>query len=180
MMTGSAARDERGASLVEASLSMLIIGIVGIVAVAWLAAAGRSDQAQEGAATSSDSLREAKAQIVTELRFADSISDDPAHTNQYKVTVWIDSLSQGTRGTPDTGIGEWVTWEFTSEGKLKRVTDAPGAQWEEVARGLVVGVDGSGFSFPSPGVVGIRLVAAALSSGSAPQTIETQVRLRNA
>lgn len=180
MSTRTASRDDRGTSLVEASLSMLIIGILGIVAVAWLSAAGRSDQAQEGAAASSDALREAKASIVTELRFADSISTNPALTNTSRVTVWIDSLTAGTQGAADAGIGEWVTWEITTDGRLMRITDAAGAEWQQVTRGLVTGTGGSAFSYPSAGIVGIRLVAASAALGASPQTIETQVRLRNA
>lgn len=171
--------DDRGVSLVEVAISMLILSMVGVAAITWLMAAGTSDRFQEDAAASVDALRQGKVALVSELRFGDALSTDPDLTNDLVVTVWIDRVDAGQEGTPEPGVGEWVTWEITQDGRLVRTTDIEGDPPLEVVRGLVVGDGGSGFSYPAPGVVGIRLVADALPSRASEQTIQTQVRLRN-
>ncbi len=182
-MRPRAARDA-GLTLLELSVSMFISLLVLALMGAWILSANRMERYQGEVKDSLDEIRVAKDYFVREIRFANGLSVDAAKTNAHKVTFWVDSPTQGTRGLPDVGIGEWVTWEFTSDGRLLRSTDRPGDQIVTEARGLVynaAGAPGSAFTYPTAGAVAIRLVANMDSSGgAAPEVIETQVTLRNA
>ncbi len=181
MSTVARPSGERGTSVIELSVSMFIIGVVGLIMVAWMAAAGRTTQTQEDVTSSLDALREAKSQLVRELRFADELAVDSTLSNAHEVTIWIDSVDGGEVGVAD--LGEWITWKITAEGTLVRTTDGPDDVPVEVTRGLVFDVDGgpesSVFTYPAVGVVGIHFVAQTVDSRTSPQTIETQVRVRN-
>jgi Tfp pilus assembly protein PilW len=177
-------RREAGLSLVELGVSMFISMLVLALMGAWIVSANRMERFQGEAAQSLDEIRVAKDLLVKELRFANGLSVDTAKTNLHKVTFWVDSATQGTRGQPDAGIGEWVTWELTTDGRLLRSTDKTGDPITTQARGLVynsAGAPGSAFTYPVATAVGIRLVADMdPSGGAAAEVIETRVTLRNA
>lgn len=177
-------RQEAGLSLVELAVSMFVTMLVLALMGTWIVSANRMEAYQGEVTESLDQIRIAKDFLIRELRFANGLSTDAAKTNLHKLTFWVDNRTQGTRGQPDAGIGEWVTWELTSDGRLLRSTDKPGDPTVTQARGLVynsTGAPGSAFTYPDTTVVTIRLVADVLpSAGAGAETIETQVTLRNA
>ena len=173
-----------GFSLVELSVSVFITLLVLALMGTWIVSANRMERYQGEVQGSLDEIRVAKDLLVKELRFANGLSLDTTKTNAHRLTFWVDSRTEGTRGEPDTGIGEWVTWQLTSDGRLVRSTDKPGDAVVPQARGLVynsAGAPGCAFTYPAAATVGLRLVAdLEPSSGAGAEVIETQVTLRNA
>lgn len=178
-------RGDRGVTLVEMMIATFLTAIIAAMMISWIVTVARGDQFQLEAEDSLANMRVAKSRLVKELRFAHAVSEDETLTNAHKVTVWIDSRVQGTPGSPDYGIGEFVTWEILSDGRLVRITDVPGDSFGHMAEGLVYDADAaegsSYFAYPAPDAVSITLVADVdSSSGPDPQTIRTEVVLRNA
>lgn len=175
---------DAGLSLVELAISLFVTMVVLSLMGVWIVSANRMERYQGEVKEALDEIRTAKAMVVKELRFANGLSSDPTKTNTHQVTFWVDSRTQGTPGQPDTGIGEWVTWQITSDGRLLRTTDKPGDPIVPQAWGLVynsAGAPGSAFTYPSAATVAIRLVADLdPSGGAAAEVIETSVTLRNA
>ncbi len=184
MMRLVRARDE-GITVVELLIAALITAILGGMMISWIMGVSNSDKFHRESNQALDEMRTAKARLVKELRFAHAVSTDPLLTDAHKVTVWIDDPVAGTVGTPDAGIGEFVTWEITADGKLTRSTDVAGSSTQLHATGLVYDAlaapGSSAFGYPTAEIVTIALVADVNSStGPQPQSIQTQVRLRNA
>jgi type II secretory pathway component PulJ len=163
--------DDRGLSVAELGVSLVITAIASVVMVAWVVAVTRTDQLHQADDNAMQQLRIAKEKITRDLRRAEALTvADPQ-----QVTVWLDDDRDGA-----VDGGELVTWMVTQDGNLVRSTDLePGTT--EVERLSYR----TGFRFDAtvPGdveTVGIELVALVESGGGLEErVIQTDVYLRN-
>ena len=176
-------RRDSGVSLTELMITMVIVAILGSIMVSWIVGLGNANKITTETQLVLDDMRFAKSQLVKEIRFADGViaGSSDAHT----LTLWLDDPAVGVQGSVDASIGEVVTWEIHSDGRLSRDTDLPAQTPEDRAAYLVydgaAAAGSSFFTYPSSITVEIELVADVDgSSGPSARTVRTEVHLRNA
>jgi prepilin-type N-terminal cleavage/methylation domain-containing protein len=164
-------RADRGMTLVELLVAMLLAAFVAGAVVTWMMSAVRAADHHRDDDRAVQDLRQAKERLTRELRMAAELQGASAGT----VVVWIDDNSNG-----EIDAGEVVTWGITEDGELVRSTDA-GDQWV-VMRNLVPA--DSGFTFDAGSVEDIRTIGVVLVTsverGGAARSMTTQIFLRNA
>lgn len=165
-------RSAGGFSLIELIVGAAVAAIATAIVVAWIVAATRVDLDQENEFEGLNELRNAKAVMTKEVRFADG---SLIATNPDSVEVWVDLDDSGTG--PDS-TGEHVIWRILTD-DLVRYTDndlTTSVTWVEdlVAAESSIAVTGT--------VVDIQLaVAVAQGAVGVPntRTIKTSVTMRN-
>lgn len=172
---GQLLRDERGASIIEIGVSLVITSIMAVAMVNWMSTAGAAAVLHSNDDAVVQDLRLAKERITRELRVAQSVS--VATPDQ--VTVWVDHDGDGF-----ADVGETITWVISTDGTLSRWTDA-GDQQVQVS-GLVYADSGFGYDDPDAAEVtsiwiGLVATLPPRESGAEPgqRSISTQVHLRN-
>ena len=165
-------RDDRGMSILELMVGMLVASIAIAVVFAWLIAATRVDLNQEADFAGLNELRFAKSQMTKELRFADG---SLTASNPESIEVWIDVDDNGTG--PDS-TGERVIFRIL-DGDLIRYTDDDLG----TAVTLVSDLDTSNSSLTLTGSVADIVLSVNVEQGATAnlsgRTIETSVTLRN-
>lgn len=120
--------DDRGITLTEMVVAMMVSAIVMTATVVWLSAVLRTDEAQADRLDSIEELRKAKGQITRELRFAKEVIDPPATDDA--ITFWLDG---GTKDLKEPG--EMITYILVGD-ELHRITDAVPPETHIIATGL--------------------------------------------
>ena len=163
--------EDRGVTLVELMVSMLLVAFVSAAVVSGMTSAMRSANLHREDDQAVQDLRIAKERLTRELRTAAELQAASASS----ITVWIDADATG-----DEDPGEVVTWEITSVGSLTRSTDTAAAS------AVVVNLDAteSLFAFDAESVDEIRLITVVLvarvGSSDGTRSMQTQILLRNA
>lgn len=164
-------RDERGVTLVELMVSMLLVAFVSAAVVTGMTSAMRSANLHRDDDRAVQDLRLAKERLTRELRTAAELQAATASS----ITVWIDSDADGTEDP-----GEVVTWEITADGSLLRSTDTSPAS--AVVINLVAAE--SGFVFDAASIAETRLITVVLvvrvGTSDGTRSMQTQILLRNA
>ena len=167
----SVIRDERGVTLIELMVSMLLLAFVSAAVVTGMTSAMRSADLHRDDDRAVQDLRLAKERLTRELRAAAELQAASGSS----ITVWIDQDADG-----DVDPGEVVMWEITGAGALNRSTDTTPAS------AVVVNLDAtqSEFAFDAEGVDDIRLITVVLvarvGTSDGTRSMQTQILLRNA
>ncbi|MFQ5516184.1 MAG: type II secretion system protein J [Acidimicrobiia bacterium] len=167
-MTHRRLRDggDQGTTLVELMMAGLITAVIGLLFIVWVSAVAQVELFQRQDQETLDSLRLAKARLVTELRFAEAIDSG---TDADTLVFWVDADDDGIRDS-----GETITWDIGTGGDLVRSTD------DGTSLTLASGLDTSASSFVL-GADTITLQWAAevdAARGPQPRSIRTEVALR--
>lgn len=169
-------RDQGGTSVVELTVAMFVLGVVGVVIASLLAVAQRTEATTGRDSQSLAELRTATSRLVLEMRQARTIY---AGSTARRVRFWVDVDRDNQQD-----LAERITWEIVSSGntaELVRTTDASGPS-QTHATGLV---PADAFQY-SPAAPNTTYVVVTLSVDIAPnlapseRTHRTTVRLRNA
>jgi type II secretory pathway component PulJ len=106
--------DDRGLSVAELGVSLVITAIASVIMVSWVVAVTRTDRLHQADDEALQQLRIAKEKITRDLRRAEDLTvADPD-----QVTAWLDDDRDGV-----VDAGETVTWMVTENGDLVRSTD---------------------------------------------------------
>ena len=167
--------DDRGISVIEMMVAMLITAVISAIMLSWVVAVLRTDEFQQDELEALDQMRLAKARLVKELRFA-TIIDPDSTTSAITFAVEL-----GGASGPDLS-GELVTWSIESDGTMVRYVDNDPDT--AVVQATVLVAAESGFAYDPGGTlspVTITLVAdVATGTNPAARSIRIQVHARNA
>lgn len=165
-------RDERGITLVELSVSMLVTSLLGALMVVWFSAGAGSETSHRSYDEAIADLREVSDRISREVRGAGYLtSASPA-----SLTLWLDGNRNGAEDA-----GETITWTIAGA-TMTRSTDVVG---ESAVLATRLG-EGSGFTFDSTDAAAVTRVTLTLTADATTragidqieQTVE--IYLRNA
>lgn len=134
-------RGERGATLVELSVALLLGALVAAMMAVWASSVGRAEREHRAEDEVMGELRYAKELLSKDMRSARGFFTTEPDT----VSVWIDADRDG-----EVGLGETITWVLGDDGTLTRQVDETEAGVE--ADGLDVEQSGFGFldALPDP------------------------------
>lgn len=122
-------RDERGVSLTELAVAMVVTSIVMAGVMVWATATLREQQRNSDAVATVDELRFAKSQLTRELRFASELI--PPASGDDAISLWLDD------GNEVKDVGEIVTYEVMADRSFARYTDDTSQPTKTIAQGLV-------------------------------------------
>jgi len=163
--------DERGLSVAELGVSMVITAIVSVIMVTWVVAVTRTDELHQADDNALQQLRMAKERITRDLRRAEGITVADPH----QVTVWLDDDRDGF-----VDGGELITWTITQGGDLVRSTDETLGVTEAERLSYRAGFLFDATLPAEVETVHVELVVLVESAGRLEErTIQTDVHLRN-
>lgn len=168
--------DERGITLVELMVAMVITVMVGLLLIAALTMVTRVDRFTRQDSEALAELRTATERFQKEMRQARKVYSDSTSTSAH---FWVDYNRDNQQNLSEKLI--WRQETVSGETRLIRTSEAGGT----IIQALDIVPGSSSFVYvPAPEdttVVTITLTAD-VSSGSGPsgRTVRTQVRLRNA
>ncbi|MDX1690153.1 MAG: hypothetical protein R3290_03915 [Acidimicrobiia bacterium] len=144
-------RSERGFTLVETMMTGLVALIILGGLTGWIHAVANTNRETEYQRLELDSVRDAKSQLMREVRFASAIYPLEAQDDR-EIVFWLDEDDSG--GTAP-GDGELITWRIDDAGRLVRTVDDTLTATR--AEGIVPGASSITYD-ASAGTVTIHLV----------------------
>lgn len=167
--------DDRGSSILEIGVSLVITALMTVAMVNWMSSAGAAAALHREDDAVVQDLRLAKERIGRELRVAEAVYV----ATPTRVTVWVDDDDDDY---PDAG--EKITWYIGEDGRLWRWTDL---EDEQVQVSNLVYAE-SWFGYDNPDAALVRTITVTLvaqvqtdEEGGEPgeRQISTQIHLRN-
>jgi prepilin-type N-terminal cleavage/methylation domain-containing protein len=174
-------RDERGMTLPEVLVAMVISGLVTGVLLLGMVSVYRGQNFTQQDSSSLGALRTALDRFEKEVRQARVMYDD---STQKMVHLWVDYDRDNQQD-----LSEQITWQLEDLGgdraQLTRATEAAPSSPVVVARNLVFDASAAEFEYNATPVeeatlIRVRFVARAAGSIAGQRTVRTEVRLRNA
>lgn len=166
--------DDRGASIVELGVAMIVTAVMSAALVSWMSSAGATIALHTEDDVVVQDLRVAKERIGRELR----VAEDVLEAGHNLVTIWVDDDDDDF-----TDAGERITWYLGTDGNLWRWTDTSEGQVQ--ASRLR---SDSQFGYDSPDLAAITQITVTLfaevdptEAGGEPGTrhLAIQIHLRN-
>jgi type II secretory pathway pseudopilin PulG len=176
----SAGRDDRGISMAEVMVTLLILAIGSSVLFLGMMTLYRSQRYSDQDSGSLAALRTSMDRFEKEVRQARRIYSD---SSTKRVRFWVDVDRDNQQD-----LAERVAYEIDDQGgnkaDLVRSSDAPGSA-TVVSRNLVFNAGATNFSYNAADPIDATLltvtfVARAEDTLAEERTVTTQVRLRNA
>jgi len=164
---------DRGITLTELLVAMIVAALVTGGVLTWTTAVTRADKRSQDTLEIIDQLRWAKTELVAELRFAEDVF--PPGAGDDEISMYLES--NGTEGM-QAGVGELVTYKVLGSGVLQRTTDDPATVAFTMAEHLIPA--SSSIVIVGGDTVEIEFVADTDPGDEVNErTIRTSVRVRN-